>query len=471
MHRTIRPFALALALLFSGCAVGPNYKRPKIDAPPAYRDPGAPLEANRTASPATASLGDEKWWTVFKDPELQNLIRTALQQNYNVRIAATRVLQAQAQLTVTRSNEFPSLNASGGVTGTKSPAIPGVYKGFQYVADQLVLDASWNLDFWGQYRRATEAARASLLASEWGRRAVLTTVVANVATDYFQLREYDLELDIARQTFDSRQHSLKLTQTLANGGATSMVDVRQAQQLVETAAETIPDVEREIQQEENAISILLGENPSAIPRGLKLTEESLPPDVPAGLPSSLLERRPDIREAEQTLIAANAEIGVARAAYFPQVSLTGSGGFESIGLNQLLSRSNIIGNFAGTAAQTIFDAGKTRANVKLAKAEEQQELLTYRQTIQQAFSDVSNALIAYRKYREYLEHQQLLTEYAKDGDDLSHIRYRGGATSYLEVLTSETTYFSAELNLAQARLNEQLSLVRIYNALGGGWQQ
>ena len=467
MHRTIRPLALASALLLAGCAVGPNYKRPKIDAPPAYRDPGAAS----AASASTTSIGDEKWWTVFKDPELQNLIRTALQQNYDVRIAATRVLQAQAQLTVTRSNEFPSLNASGGVTGTKSPAIPGVYKGFQYVADQLALDASWNIDFWGQYRRATEAARASLLASEWGRRAVLTTVVANVATDYFQLREYDLQLDIARQTLASRQQSLKLTETLAKGGATSMVDVRQAQQLVETAAETIPDVEREIQQEENAISILLGENPSAIPRGLKLTEESLPPNVPAGLPSSLLERRPDIREAEQNLIAANAEIGVARAAYFPQVSLTGSAGYESIGLNQLLSRSNIIGNFAGTATQTIFDAGKTRANVKLAKAEEQQELLTYQQTIQQAFSDVSNALIAHRKYSEYLKHQQLLTKYAKDGDDLSHIRYRGGATSYLEVLTSETTYFSAELNLAQARLNEQLSLVQIYNALGGGWQQ
>jgi multidrug efflux system outer membrane protein len=333
------------------------------------------------------------------------------------------------------------------------------------------LNASWNLDFWGQYRRATEAARASLLASEWGRRAVLTTVVANVATAYFQLREYDLELDIAQRTLVSRQKSLTLTQTLAAGGATSMVDVRQAQQLVETAAETIPNVEREIQQEENAISILLGENPAGISRGLQLIQEPLPPDVPAGLPSSLLERRPDIREAEQNLVAANAEIGVARAAYFPQISLTGSGGFESIGLGLLLSGSSVIGNFAGSVTQPIFNAGKLRANVKLAKAEQQQELLTYEQTIQQAFSDVSNALIAYRKYRDFREHQELLTGCAQQADNLSQIRYRGGATTYLEVLTSETSYFSAELTLAQARLNERLSLVEIYNALGGGWEQ
>jgi multidrug efflux system outer membrane protein len=230
-------------------------------------------------------------------------------------------------------------------------------------------------------------------------------------------------------------------------------------------------VEREIQQEENAISILLGENPTGISRGLELTQEPLPPDVPAGLPSSLLERRPDIREAEQNLVAANAEIGVARAAYFPQISLTGSGGFESIGLGLLLSGSSVIGNFAGSVTQPIFAAGKLRANVKLAKAEQQQELLTYEQTIQQAFSDVSNALIAYRKYRDFREHQEFLTGYAQEADNLSQIRYRGGATTYLEVLTSETSYFSAELTLAQARLNERLSLVQIYNALGGGWEQ
>jgi multidrug efflux system outer membrane protein len=451
----------------AGCTVGPNYKRPTVKVPATYRGeaPGQSAAAN------AASLGDEKWWTIFKDDELQKLIRTALERNYDVRIAATRVVQAQAQLGITRADQFPSVGGGVGISGTRSPAVPGVFNGYQYLADSLNLSASWNLDFWGRYRRATEAARANLLGSEWARRAVLSTVVANVATAYFQLRELDLELSIARRTLASRQQSLTLTETLANGGATSMLDVRQAQQLVETAAAAIPEAEREIQTQENQISIYLGENPTDIPRGRTLIEQPLIPSIPAGLPSSLLERRPDIRAAEQNLIAANAEIGVARSQFFPQISLTGSGGLESIGLDNLFTLSNGVWNFTAGATQPIFEGGRLRSNLKLANAVQQQDLLAYEQTIQQSFQDVSNALIAYRKFREFREHQEALTGYARDADSLSHTRYQGGATSFLEVLTSETNLFSAELNLARARLNERLSLVHIYNALGGGWQQ
>lgn len=459
--------ALCGFVALAGCTVGPNYKRPIVNTPTTYRGTAPSQSQGATAT----SLGDEKWWSVFQDQELQKLIRTALDRNYDLRIAATRVVQAQAQLGITRADQFPSVSGGASISGTRSPAIPGVFNGYQYLADALNLSASWNLDFWGRYRRATEAARASLLASQWGQRAVLSTVVANVAAAYFQLRELDLELEISRRTLASRQQSLKLTETLANGGATSLVDVRQAQQLVETAAEAIPEAERAIEAEENQISIYLGENPSDIPRGRALTEQPLPPTIPAGLPSSLLERRPDIRQAEQNLVAANAEIGVARAQFFPQISLTGSGGVESIGLGNLFTLSNGVWNFTGGVTQPIFEAGRLRSNLKFAKAQQEQYLLTYEQTIQQAFRDVSNALIAYRKYREYREHQEQLTNYARDADNLSHTRYRGGVTSYLEVLTNETNYFSAELNLARARLNERLGLVQVYSALGGGWQQ
>lgn len=467
MRRVAALTAVFLLMGLAGCTVGPNYKRPTVNVPTTYRGeaPGQPAAAK------TVSLGDEKWWTIFKDEELQKLIRTALERNYDVRVAATRVIQAQAQLGITRADQFPSVSGGVGVSGTRSPAVPGVFNGYQYLADSLNLSASWNLDFWGRYRRATEAARANLLGSEWARRAVLSTVVANVAAAYFQLRELDLELSIARRTLASRQQSLTLTETLANGGATSMLDVRQAQQLVETAAESIPEAEREIQTQENQISIYLGENPTDIPRGRTLTEQPLIPSIPAGLPSSLLERRPDIRAAEQNLIAANAEIGVARSQFFPQISLTGSGGLESIGLNNLFTLSNGVWNFTAGATQPIFEGGRLRSNLKLAKAVQQQDLLTYEQTIQQAFQDVSNALIGYRKFREFREHQEALTGYAQAADNLSHTRYQGGATSFLEVLTSETNLFSAELSLARARLNERLSLVHIYSALGGGWQQ
>jgi outer membrane protein, multidrug efflux system len=458
--------AVILAFSLAGCAVGPNYKRPNVDVPGAYR-----VDPDETASgSAPESLGDAKWWTVFQDPELQGLIRTALQQNYDVRIAATRVLEAQAQFGITRADQFPSVSAGADLNSTRFPLTP-VFPSYQMNTGQLTLSAAWELDFWGKYRRATEAARANLIASEWGRRAVISTLISNIAGAYFQLRALDLELEISQRTLSSRQDSLRLTQALEQHGSASLVDVRQAEQLVYTASEMIPELQRGIEQEENLISVLLGQNPGPVPRGLNLTEQPHSPAVPAGLPSGLLERRPDIRQAEQQLIAANAEIGVAKAAYFPDISLTGQGGFQSDSLARLFSGPAGLWNFGPALTQPIFTAGKIHSNVKLAEAEQQQALLAYQQTIQQAFRDVSDSLIACQKDRAYREQQGLLTASAQDATHLAEIRYKNGVASYLEVLTNDTNYFSAELNLAQARLNELTDLVHLYNALGGGWEQ
>ena len=457
---------LLITLLVSGCAVGPNYKRPTVDVPGAYRG-AVPPEAQH---PAEESLGDQKWWEVFQDKQLQDLIHTALQQNYDVRIAATRILEAQAQVGITRADGLPTISA-GAQSVDQRNARSRFFPAFNSSAHQVDLSLAWDLDFWGKYRRANESARASLLATQWAREAVINTLVSDVAAAYFQLRELDLQLEISRRTLASRQDSLQLTQVLAKGGATSMLDVRQAEQLVFTAAETIPDLERRIEQQENFISTLLGNNPGPIARGAKLTEQPHLPEVPAGLPSSLLERRPDILQAEAQLIAANAQIGVAKAAYFPQISLTASAGFQSSALTNLFSGPAGIWNFGGSLVQPIFAGGRIRSGVRLSEARQQETLLTYQQTVQQAFRGVSDALIEYRKDREFREQQEQLALAAEDAAHLSETRYRGGATSYLEVLTNETNYFDAELGLAQAQLNELLGLVSIYRNLGGGWQE
>jgi multidrug efflux system outer membrane protein len=455
-----------VVLLLSGCAVGPNYKRPGVDVPGAYRG-AAPQQA---AQPAPESLGDLKWWEVFQDQQLQDLIQAALQRNYDVRIAATRILQAQAQVGVTRADQWPTINA-GAQTVDQRSARAKLFPEFQTSAHEVNLSLAWDLDFWGKYRRASESARANLLATEWNREAVITTLVSDVAAAYFQLRELDLELEIARRTLASRQDSLRITQMLANGGATSMLDVRQAEQLVFTAAGTIPDLERRIEQQENFISILLGNNPGPVARGRKLTEQPHAPEIPAGLPSSLLQRRPDIRQAEAQLIAANAQIGVAKADYFPQINLTASGGYQSSALTSLFTGPAGLWSFGGSLLQPIFTGGRIHSNVKFTEARQQEAALVYQQAIQQAFRGVSDALVEYRKDREFREQQEQLTFSAQDAARLSETRYRGGATSYLEVLTNETNYFDAELGLAQAQLNELLGLVRIYRNLGGGWQE
>jgi multidrug efflux system outer membrane protein len=467
MMRLSRGFSISLLLLLlAACTVGPNYQRPKTDVPGGYR--GAPTTAPVAAS--SESLGDAQWWTVFQDEQLRSLIRTALKQNYDLRIAAERVLAAQAQLRIARSDQYPSAGVGIGGTTEREPSSP-FSPSYRWDYLQVGGAASWDIDFWGKYRRATEAARANLAQTEWGKRAVVSTLIANVASAYFRLRALDLDLEITRRTLVSRQESLRLTRLLADQGAASMVDVRQAEQLVYVASATLPDLQRQIEQEENYLTFLLAQPPGPITRGRSLNDQARPPVVPAGLPSQLLERRPDIHEAEQQLIAANAQIGVARAAYFPSISLTGTAGFISSALSDLFTGPAGTWIVAASVTQPLFTAGKLQANVRLAEAEQQQALLAYQQTIQNAFRDVSDALVAYQKTREAREQHELLVAAAQDSARLAHVRYDGGSTAYLEVLTNETNYLAAELDLSQARLNEMLSLVQIYGALGGGWQQ
>jgi len=481
-----KAIVLFILVIFTwGCMVGPNYKRPTIDVPGTYR--GAPQQETIPSQqnpsqqgaqsapnppqpqPSEQSFGDQKWWEVFQDPQLQELIRTALSQNYDVQIAAARILEAQAQLGIRKADQLPTINAGVAAVNDRYARQKPLPE-YETSATSVGASMAWELDFWGRYRRATEAARANLLATEWARRAVISTLVSDVAGAYFQLRAYDLQLEISRRTLSSRQESLQLTQTLETGGATNMLDVRQAEQLVAVAAESIPDLERRIQQQENFISTLLGNNPGPVARGMTLTEQPHLPEVPPGIPSRLLERRPDIRAAEAQLMAANAQIGVAKAAYFPQITLTATSGFQSSALTSLFTGPAGFWSFGGSLAQPIFAGGRIRAGVRLSEARQKELVLTYRQTIQQAFRGVSDALVGYQKSHEFRQHQEELVVAAQDAARLSGLRYRGGASGYLEVLTNETNAFSAELGLAQAQLNELLGLVEIYRNLGGGWE-
>jgi multidrug efflux system outer membrane protein len=455
---------LPIAVLLAGCTVGPNYKRPAVTVPTDYRD------AMPSPNLPVSSLGNEKWWLVYQDPVLVQLIHTALQQNYDVRIAATRVLEAQAELGIVRANQLPSAIVGSSVYSQQNAKVSNLFPAYEVNAGQLNLSVLWNLDFWGKYRRQTEAARAQLLATEWGQRAAISSLVANVATAYFQLRALDSELDIAERTLASRRQSLELTHVLASHGSASDLDVSQSEQLVYTASETIPDLERQIQQQENVLSILLGENPQSIPRGRSITEQPAPETVPAGLPSELLERRPDIRQAEENVVAANAQIGVAKAAFFPSFSLTGTGGLESNALNQFLSQPSQTWFAALNVSQPLFEGGRLRSGLKLARAQWQESVLSYQQTVQDALEQVSNALVAYQKDRDFRGQQELLTQATQRSDQLSVVLYKQGGASYLQVLTSETNYYSAELSLVQAQLNERLALVQVYQALGGGWR-
>jgi outer membrane protein, multidrug efflux system len=455
-----------LVALSSGCVVGPDYKRPSVPAPSTYR--GVPTES--TVKPAVASFGDEQWWDAFQDDALRDLIRAALQQNYDVRIAATRILEARALVGITQADQLPTATAAASAFNQRSPQVAGRPAGETSPA-QVSVSAAWELDFWGKFRRATESARANLLSEEWAQRQIISSLVSDVATAYFQLRELDLELEISRQTLASRRDSLRLTQILADGGATSLLDVRQAEQLVFGAGAAISDLELRIEQEENFISILVGKNPDAVARGRRLLDQPHPLEVPAGLPSSLLERRPDILQAEQQLVAANAQIGVAKADYFPQISLTAVGGYQSSALTRLFSGPAGLWTLGASAVQPIFEGGRIRNRVRFAEARTQEATFVYQRTVQQAFREVSDSLVAYRKSQDVRAQLQQLTTAAEDATTLSNMRYRGGAASYLEVLDSETRFFAAQLSLAQAQLRELQSLVQIYRSLGGGWQQ
>jgi outer membrane protein, multidrug efflux system len=465
MKKTAFLGILAVLALEAGCMMGPKYKRPTVDVPQEYRAP-APQQAA-----AASSLGNEEWWKVYDDAVLTQLIHTAIAQNYDVRIAAARVLEAQAQVGITRANQLPSASVGANVFSEQNAKVTNLFPAYQVNGGELNLSVIWNLDFWGKYRRQTEAARAQLLATEWGQRAVISSLVANVATAYFQLRALDSQLEISQRTLASRQQSVKLTKVLESHGSGSGLDVSQAEQLVYTASETIPDLERQIQQQENVLSVLLGENPQSIPRGRRLTEQPVPQNVPAGLPSELLERRPDVRQAEEIMVAANAQIGVAKAAFFPSVSLTGVGGLESNALHNFITQPSETWSAAAGVTQPVFQGGALRSGLKLARANWQEAVASYQQTVQNSLEQVSNSLIASEKDREFREQQELLTQAAQQTDQFSEVLYKNGGASYLQVLTSETNYFSAELNLVQAQLNERLALVQLYQALGGGWQQ
>lgn len=455
---------VVLAMLGGGCAVGPNYHRPDVPTPAAYRQ----LSDNQHVQTQATAFADLPWWQVFHDPALQDLIRTALKQNYDLQIATERIVAARAIVAVTRSSLFPQVSANGDFLGGKENTFQSTYNFLT-----LTADAAFQLDFFGKLRRATEASRAELLATEDARQTVVLTLVSDVASDYFQLLQLDLELEITHDTVRSQEDSVRLTNYRLQHGVATKLDVLQAQQTLDTAITQIPDLERQIAQEENAISILLGSYPGSIARGVPLVQQWLPPEVPAGLPSALLERRPDIREAEQNLVAANAQIGVAKAQFFPQIFLTGSGGGSfgrSSAFSSLMSSQIGIWSYGAQVNQPIFTGGALTGNLKFAKSQREQALIAYKEAIQRAFEDVSDALIGYQQLHEVRVRQEVTVADLQESVRLSNLRYAGGTTTYLEVLDGQRSLFSAELELAGARGNEYQSVVQLYRALGGGWQ-
>jgi multidrug efflux system outer membrane protein len=464
----MKPIAvtLSLGLALSSCAMGPNYKRPSAQVPAQFRGAEGP------ATPQ--SLADLNWFDLFEDDVLKQLVTTALEQNFDLRIAAERVLQARAQLGITRSDQFPTVGASAefvanrGSSAGSAVFIPrGTNLDVSYT--QVGFTLGWELDLWGRVRRLTESARAQYLATEEARHGVVTSLISDVTQTYFALRELDLELEIARKTRDIAQDGLRLTQLRHDQGAATGLDVRQAEQLLYTATAQIAGTERAIGQTENALSLLLGNNPGDIPRGKALEDFKAPPQVPPGLPSALLERRPDIREAERTLIAANALIGAARAQYFPQISLTGFLGGQSRALTGLFTGPARSWNFAPGATLPIFNAGRIRSNVRFTEAQQREALIRYEQSIQNAFREVSDGLIGYRKTVEQREQQELLVHALRETQRLSTLRYRGGLDSYLQVLDADRSLFQGDLTLARLRQQELDAIVQLYRALGGGW--
>ena len=456
----IVPIALLL-LALCACKVGPNYNRPTLNVPDQYRSAPSP-------EPAGDQFAQMKWWTVFQDETLQGLIKEALANNYDMRIAATRVLQANANLGITRANQLPSVNGSFGITnernyqfyGKKAPTF-----------DIAALSLNYIVDFWGQYRRATESARATLLATQYGQNVVQVTLISSVASDYFLLRQYDAQLVYSRDTVAADQEILKLNEIKFHGGESAITDVYQAQTLVEQAEAEVITLQQLVEQTENNISILLGRNPGNIARGLSLVDQPHLPGVPPGLPSALLQRRPDVRRAEENLVAANANVGVAKAAFFPQISLTGIFGAQSTAITSFLQGPATIWSLGGQALQPIYEGGRIRANYRLAWAQRDEAELAYKQTVQLAFGDVSNSLVGYSQSRQYRMKLEEQTHTYKQMADLAEVRFKGGVTSFLEVQYYQQQYFLSALSLEQAWYTELQNYVQLYQALGGGWEQ
>jgi multidrug efflux system outer membrane protein len=464
-----------LALMVIGCNVGPNYKRPVATTPQTYRGELAPEIAAPAVVPAP-SFGDQQWSAIFQDPTLQKLVQEALQNNLDVRIAAQRVLQAQAQFGIVRSQQLPSVSAGPSYSALQMPTSlagndsNGKPANSFFNGGGLSGSGAWNLDFWGLYRRQSEAARADLLATKWAQRETRSTLVQAVALSYFQLRSLDAQLEITKSTIKARQESLRLTESLEKYGAGSREDTRQAEELLHAAQANLPEIRRQIAVQEDAISVLLGHNPEDISRGLPVADQPHPLEILAGVPSELLERRPDVQQAEAKLIAANARIGVAKAQFFPQISLTTLGGSASSQLQSVFAAKNAYWYAAGSLSEPIFDGGRIRSNYHLSQAEQQEMLLAYRKTILNALKEVSDSLVSYKELREHREELAAQVTAAADAVRLARMRYSGGNTSYLEVLTTDTDLYDAQLRLSSAQEQEASSLVRLYAAMGGGWQ-
>jgi multidrug efflux system outer membrane protein len=413
---------------------------------------------------AQATLADVKWFDLFRDEKLQELIRTALQDNYDIRIAVQRVLAAQSFVTVERAPLYPSVEA-GGTADRQNGVNRGVSSVF--TGGRVF----WELDIWGRIRRSTEAARAQYLGEEAVQRGVIQSLVTEVASTYFELLSLDQELRVAKQSLASRQDSLRLVQARLTGGLANQLEVDQATSLVASAAATIADVERRVEQSENFINTLLGRNPGPVDRTKVLADQKLAPDVPAGLPSELLERRPDIQLAEQQLVAANARVGVAKSLLFPSVSLTGSAGYQNFQISNLFKSVGGVSGYGGGVVMPIFNAGGLWANYKASQAQREAAILGYQQTVQGAFRDVADSLIGYQKSREYRVQREIFVTTLRDQLRLAEMRYVGGVSSYLEVLDTEREALDAELDYAQAYFDELDSVIRLYKALGGGWTQ
>ncbi len=455
----------------AGCAVGPDYERPEIEQPSSFRMGLVGQESDQ-------SLADLRWWELFKDSHLQALIRYAHVENKDVRLAAARVREARAQLGMTSADQFPQItgNASAQRNQTSGAAaqqfgIPGgAQEGPTTNQFKATFDLSFELDLWGKLRRSTEAAQAELIEQEWARRTVLLTLVSDIAQAYFELQELDLEFEIAKLTFRTREETLELIRLRKLMGQSSTLDVRRAEQEVARAQAVIPDLERQIGQKENQLSILVGKNPDTVIRDSNLEAQTFPPEIPAGLPSTLLTRRPDIQEAEQRLIAANAQIGVAKAAFFPEISLTGNYGAQSLEFSDLFIGTSRIWSFGPSITVPIFQAGRNRANLEVARARHDQAVISYEQTIQQAFREVEDALIGHLKTREVRKAQEELVRVSREALDLAQLEYLNGQANYLDVLDAQRQLFDVEIAFAQIQRNQLLAVVQVYKAVGGGWE-
>jgi outer membrane protein, multidrug efflux system len=461
MMRTRTLTAIMLLLSLCGCKVGPNYQRPAVDVPGQHRG----LAPNLPPQTPNQSFAQMQWQSVFQDKVLQGLIDECLKNNYDMRIAAVHILEAQASLGITRAGQLPTLSGSFGVQNLRQLPTPGTP-----TVDTAGLQFQYIVDFWGQFRRATESARASLLATSYARSLVQTTLIAGVANAYYELRGLDAELEFSKQSVQADQDSVRINEIAFKGGEYAITDVLQAQLLVQQAEASVITLDQSIEQTENALSILLGRNPGPILRGLAITEEPHMPEVPAGLPSAILERRPDVLQAEQNLVAANANIGVAKAAFFPQIPLTATFGASSTALTSFLQGPATFWTIGGELAQPLYAGGAITNKYRLAKAQRDEADLDYRQTVQQAFEDVANSLVAYTQSQKFRQKIQEQTATYKETSRLASVRFKGGATNFLEVLTTQQQYFTSELNLQQAWSTELQSYVALYQALGGGWQ-